>query len=42
MANINCSLDCVYQKDGKCTYNTVTDSDVFSFSKCAYFISKNN
>ena len=42
MANINCSLNCIYQKDGKCTYNIVKDSTLFNFSECAYFILKNN
>ncbi|MCI8443862.1 MAG: hydroxymyristoyl-ACP dehydratase [Clostridia bacterium] len=41
MTNINCSLNCIYQKDGKCSYTSVSPSSI-SFSECAYFIRKEN
>lgn len=39
MTNINCSSDCVYQKDGKCTLERVTAMAVISGddNACAYY-----
>lgn len=39
MTNINCSSDCVYQKDGKCTLESVTAMAVISDddNACAYY-----
>ncbi|MBS5857257.1 MAG: hydroxymyristoyl-ACP dehydratase [Clostridia bacterium] len=42
MTNINCSLNCIYQKDGKCNYNLIIPSNISSHFDCAYFIEKNN
>ncbi|MBO5004754.1 MAG: hypothetical protein J6D03_05845 [Clostridia bacterium] len=40
MTNINCSSDCIYQKDGKCSYeNIVTKKATPSFD-CTYYLSK--
>lgn len=41
MTNINCSSNCIYQKDGKCLYNFVHPCDLTSSSECAYFKSNN-
>ncbi len=48
MTNINCSNDCIYQKDGKCRLDTITAMNITSSGGCAYcakpdtFISKQN
>lgn len=41
LTNINCSLNCIYQLDGNCTYSKVCPSYLASNSECAYFIPKN-
>jgi len=41
LTNINCALNCIYQKEGKCSYTSVTPSSI-SLSECAYFVDKNN
>ena len=38
MTNINCSQNCIYQKDGKCSYNIITMSSIYPNSDCAYFV----
>lgn len=40
LTNINCSLDCIYQKEGKCSYSKIGLSNSISNSECAYFIAK--
>lgn len=42
LTNINCSLNCIYQKDGQCSYSKIEFSDSFSNSECAYFVSAEN
>ena len=42
LTNINCSLNCIYQKDGQCSYSKIEFSDCFSNSECAYFVSAEN
>jgi hypothetical protein len=44
MTNINCSSDCVYQKDGKCTLESVTAMAVISdtTNACAYYAKAQN
>ena len=42
LTNINCSLNCIYQKDGQCSYSKIEYSDTISNSECAYFISASN
>lgn len=38
MTNINCTANCIYQKDGKCSYdNTMLSTTVTFSSNCAYF-----
>ncbi|MBR6504303.1 MAG: hydroxymyristoyl-ACP dehydratase [Clostridia bacterium] len=41
MTNINCSSNCIYQKDGKCTLEYITNNIAKSNSDCAYFLNKN-
>ena len=38
MTNINCSLNCNYQKDGLCSYTKIESSNSISNSECAYFV----
>ena len=42
LTNINCSLNCIYQKDGQCSYSKIEYSDTISNSECAYFVSASN
>lgn len=42
LTNINCTVNCIYQRDGKCTYNIVSMSQISSKSECAYFIPYNS
>ena len=37
VTNINCSIDCIYQKDGKCKLESVTAMPVTPDSRCAYY-----
>lgn len=37
MTNINCSSDCIYQKDGKCKFDSVTAMTVTNETSCAYY-----
>ncbi|NLB80638.1 MAG: hypothetical protein GX800_03265 [Clostridiaceae bacterium] len=37
MTNINCSSDCIYQKDGNCTLESVTLMAVTTDNSCAYY-----
>ena len=46
MVNINCTSNCIYQKDGKCTLNTLNNSsintnNINTNSKCIYFQNSN-
>ena len=38
LTNINCTSNCIYQKDGKCNYELVDVSKISSSSDCAYFV----
>ena len=40
LTNINCSANCVYQKDGKCCFENVSLQTVTPASNCAYYIQK--
>jgi len=40
MTNINCTSNCLYQKDGKCSLDNVTAVSVTSTDSCAYFVEK--
>ena len=40
LTNINCSLNCIYQKDGKCGYSNITLNKFSTINECAYFIDK--
>lgn len=37
MTNINCSSECIYQKDGKCNLENVSVSNVYGDDKCVYY-----
>ncbi len=41
--NINCTSNCIYQLDGKCTFNELTmPIDSFSYENdCPYFTERN-
>jgi hypothetical protein len=41
LTNINCSSNCIYQKDGKCYFENISTTRVTPSNDCAYFISKN-
>lgn len=46
MVNINCTSNCIYQQDGKCTLNTlnktyINTSNINTNSKCIYFKDSN-
>lgn len=40
MTTINCSLNCVYQVDGKCTLNNVSKNSTSVEPKCIFFVEK--
>ena len=40
LTNINCSSDCVYQKDGKCCFENISKQQVTPNNNCAYYLSK--
>ncbi|HBM79316.1 MAG: hydroxymyristoyl-ACP dehydratase [Clostridiales bacterium] len=44
MTNINCSANCIYESNGKCTLNIISTMTNFtdSGSDCAYFKQKQN
>lgn len=42
MTIINCSRDCIYQKDGKCNLEDITFSTVSGDEKCIYYASLSN
>ncbi|OQB16115.1 MAG: hypothetical protein BWY15_00244 [Firmicutes bacterium ADurb.Bin193] len=42
MTNINCSSDCIYQKDGKCKLESVTAMAVTPDNTCAYYAKEKN
>ena len=37
LTNINCTLDCIYQIDGKCSYDIISNSNLCTNSECAYY-----
>ena len=37
MTTINCAENCIYQKDGHCTYELISNSCISSNSNCVYF-----
>lgn len=39
MTTINCTSDCVYQKDGKCCFENISNQKVTPNSNCAYYLS---
>lgn len=41
LTNINCSSNCVYQKEGKCCFENIEMKKVTPNSKCAYYLSVN-
>ena len=38
MTNINCSSNCVYQKDGKCCLENVSNQKFTPHGNCAYYL----
>jgi len=40
LTNINCTSNCIYQKDGKCNYELISESQISSTLDCAYFVKK--
>ncbi len=47
MVNINCSSNCIYQIDGKCTLSSICNNNLYNSNKtqnidCAYFTNTNN
>lgn len=42
MMSINCSENCMYEKDGICTFNTIlsASNSVITNSKCGYYTKK--
>jgi hypothetical protein len=41
MTTISCSLNCIYQKDGRCTLDNVTMNSSSVRENCLYFKQKN-
>lgn len=41
MTNINCTSNCIYQKDGKCHLCNVTTVSNSLNNSCVYFVDKN-
>ncbi len=45
MTNINCSSNCIYQKDGKCNFENIFEKQIALHKPanldCAYFVNKN-
>ncbi len=45
MVNINCSLDCVYQHEGKCTLKQIPSNQKYgndNNNDCVYYINEKN
>lgn len=47
MVNINCSSNCMYQIDGKCTLSSICNNNICNLNKnenidCAYFTKINS
>lgn len=40
MMNINCSLNCIFQNDGKCTLTHIRTASSTPHPKCVYYIGK--
>ncbi len=40
MTTINCSLNCIYQNDGKCNLDNTKSSSVSMNTECVYFSEK--
>lgn len=41
MTTINCSENCIYQKDGKCSFENICMQTIHANSNCAYFVGNN-
>ena len=39
LTNINCSSNCIFQKDGKFTLEAININYIAPFNDCAYFVS---
>lgn len=37
LTNINCTLDCIYQINGNCSYDIISSSTLCTSSECAYY-----
>lgn len=37
LTNINCSANCIYQNDGKCSFENTSSTILTPSSGCAYF-----
>ena len=42
MTNINCSANCIYQKDGKCSFENIYAKPLTLGSDCAYYSPSKN
>ena len=42
LTSINCSNNCIYQHEGKCSFNSTSEFLIQNNSVCAYFMPKNN
>ena len=42
LTNINCLENCIYQKDGKCSFENICNQKVNTEHSCAYFIEINS
>ena len=42
LTNINCSENCIYQKDGKCSFENINQQKITYYTDCAYFTAKHN
>lgn len=40
VTNINCSLNCIYQEDGKCKLDNIIITSASGISECPYFREK--
>ena len=41
LTTINCSSNCIYQKDGVCSFENISKLQVTPNSNCAYYLSIN-
>ena len=42
LTNINCSENCIYQKDGNCSFENINQKKMTAYTDCAYFTPKIN